>query len=82
MFYSRYRRFNIGAKRITNIFWLQNPGILIVCGTSNGPQEDIGNYLGPCTMGFTDMASYPKMGAHGVGLGTRSADTYVSVTYP
>ena len=39
---------NCGA--ITNItVWFHILCVIIVYGTSNGPQNDIGNYLGPCS---------------------------------
>ena len=31
------------------ILWFHVPSILIVYGTSDGPQNDIDNYLGPCS---------------------------------
>ena len=34
------------------ILWFHIPCTIIVHGTLNGPQNDIGNYLGPCSRGF------------------------------
>ena len=31
-------------------WWLHIPDIIMAYGTSNGPQDDIGSYLGPCNM--------------------------------
>ena len=31
------------------VLWFHIPCIIVVCGTSNGPQNVIGNYLGPCS---------------------------------
>ena len=32
------------------MLWFHTPCIMIVHGASNGPQNDIGNYLGPCSI--------------------------------
>ena len=31
------------------MLWLHISYIVMIYGTSNGPQNDIGNYLGPCS---------------------------------
>ena len=31
------------------VLWFHLPYRILVYGTSNGPQNDIGNYLGPCS---------------------------------
>ena len=39
------------------ILWFHLPYSIMVYGTSNGPQDDIGNYLGPCSMLLQEMES-------------------------
>ena len=41
------------------MLWFGIPCIMIVYGTSNGPQNDVGNYLGPCS-----TISCPSKGAY------------------
>ena len=36
-----------GPKQLP-ISWFHIPYIVVVYGTSKGPQNDIGNYVGPC----------------------------------
>ena len=37
--------------------WFHIPCIIIVYGTSNGPLNDVGNYLGPCSTEATRVGA-------------------------
>ena len=53
------------------ILWFQNPCRNIVCGTSNGPQNDIGNHLGPYIIWMSRFRALERAGSwalHGLGL--------------
>ena len=38
-----------------SVLWFHIPYIILVHGTSNGPQNDIDNHLGPCSKLFCSL---------------------------
>ena len=44
---NNYQYSGLGFREELPTFWFHIPYTIMVYGTSNGPQNDIGNYLGP-----------------------------------